>query len=41
MPGQNLTDDEIASVLTYITHEFDNEPVEVTPEMVKAERAKS
>src|SRR5690606_4611159 len=41
MPGQNLTDDEIASVLTYITHEFDNEPVEVTPDMVKAERAKS
>lgn len=41
MPGQNLTDDEVASVLTYITHEMDNEPVEVTPEMVQAERAKS
>lgn len=41
MPGQNLTDDEVASVLTYITHEMDNEPVEVTPAMVEAERAKS
>ncbi len=41
MPGQNLTDEEVANVLTYVTHELDNDPVEVTPEMVRAERDKS
>jgi len=41
MPGQNLTNEEVANVLTYITHEMDNDPVEVTPEMVQAERDKS
>lgn len=41
MPGQNLSDEEVANVLTYITHEMDNNPVEVTPEMVRAERDKS
>lgn len=41
MPGQNLTDDEVANVLTYITHQWDNTPVEVTPEMVQAQKDKS
>lgn len=41
MPGQNLTDEEVANVLTYITHQWDNTPVEVTPEMVKTQKEKS
>lgn len=41
MPGQNLTDDEVASVITYITHSWGNDPVEVTREMVEKEKDKS
>jgi len=41
MPGQNLTDDEVASVMTYITHNWGNDPVEVTREMVQKEKDKS
>jgi len=41
MPGQNLTDDEVANVLTYITHQWGNEPVEVTRERVQEEKGKS
>lgn len=41
MPGQNLTEEEVANVLTYITHQWDNTPVEVTPEMVQAQKEKS
>ncbi|URC10877.1 copper-containing nitrite reductase [Flavobacterium sp. B183] len=38
MPAQNLTDDEIANVLTYIYHSWGNNKTEITPEMVKALR---
>lgn len=41
MPSQNLSDEEIADVLTYITHNWGNDPVEVTKEMVRAEKDKS
>ncbi|WP_286969451.1 copper-containing nitrite reductase [Flavobacterium sp. UBA4854] len=38
MPAQNLSDDEIANVLTYIYSSWGNNKTEVTPEMVKALR---
>ena len=38
MPAQNLSDDEIANVLTYIYNSWGNNKTEVTPEMVKALR---
>jgi nitrite reductase (NO-forming) len=38
MPSQNLSDDEIANVLTYIYSNWGNNKTEVTPEMVKALR---
>lgn len=38
MPAQNLSDDEIANVLTYIYNSWGNNKTEVTPEMVKAFR---
>ncbi len=41
MPGQNLTDEEVANVLTYITHQWGNKEVVVTPEMVQEQKEKS
>ena len=38
MPSQNLTDDEIADVLTYAYNSWGNNKTVVTPEMVKALR---
>lgn len=38
MPAQNLSDDEIANVMTYIYSNWGNNKTEVTPEMVKAQR---
>lgn len=38
MPSQNLSDDEIANVLTYIYSNWGNNKTEVTPEIVKALR---
>ncbi|MDQ6469340.1 copper-containing nitrite reductase [Flavobacterium sp. LHD-80] len=38
MPAQNLSDDEIANVLTYIYSNWGNNKTEITPEMVKALR---
>jgi nitrite reductase (NO-forming) len=38
MPSQNLSDDEIANVMTYIYNSWGNNKTEVTPEMVKALR---
>jgi len=38
MPAQNLSDDEIANVMTYIYNSWGNNKTEVTPEMVKAQR---
>lgn len=35
MPPQNLSDQEIASVLTYIYNNWDNEPQDITRDMVK------
>lgn len=35
MPKQNLTDEEIASVLTYVYNNWNNKKAEVTTEMVK------
>jgi nitrite reductase (NO-forming) len=40
MPGQVLTDEEAANVLTYIYQSWGNSKKEVTPEMVKARRNK-
>jgi nitrite reductase (NO-forming) len=40
MPAQVLNDDEIASVLTYVYSQWDNNGTLVTPEMVKAQRDK-
>ena len=37
MPAQNLSDEEIADVLTYVYNNFDNNKTVVTPEMVKAQ----
>ncbi|WP_251738872.1 copper-containing nitrite reductase [Gramella sp. AN32] len=38
MTAQNLTDKEIASVLTYVYNNFENNGTEVTEEMVKKQR---
>jgi len=38
MPAQNLSDDEIANVLTYIYSSWGNNKTEINPEMVKALR---
>ncbi|MEN2402881.1 copper-containing nitrite reductase [Flavobacterium sp. MC2016-06] len=38
MPSQNLSDDEIANVMTYIYSSWGNNKTEVTPQMVKAQR---
>lgn len=38
MPAQNLSDDEIANVLTYIYNSWGNNKTEITPEMVKTLR---
>lgn len=38
MPSQNLTDDEIADVLTYVYSSWGNNKTAVTPAMVKAQR---
>lgn len=40
MTAQNLTDDEIANVLTFVTHSWGNTKKEVTPAMVAAIRNK-
>ncbi|AVR44642.1 nitrite reductase, copper-containing [Christiangramia fulva] len=37
MPAQSLSDEEIADVLTYVYHNFENNKSVVTPEMVKAQ----
>lgn len=36
MPPQNISDEDVANVLTYIYNNWGNKKVEVTPEMVKA-----
>lgn len=38
MPAQNLSDDEIANVMTYIYSNWGNNKTEIAPEMVKAQR---
>lgn len=38
MPAQNLSDDEIANVLTYIYNSWGNNKTVINPEMVKAQR---
>jgi nitrite reductase (NO-forming) len=38
MPAQVLNDDEIASVLTFVYNSWGNKGVEITPDMVRAER---
>lgn len=40
MPAQVLTDDEVASVMTYIYNNWDNNGTEVTVEQVKKNRSK-
>lgn len=40
MTSQNLTDQEIADVLTYVYNSWGNNKTRVTAEMVKTERAK-
>ncbi|MCO5267684.1 MAG: copper-containing nitrite reductase [Brumimicrobium sp.] len=40
MPGQNLTNEEVASVLTYIYSQWGNNKTEVTQEMVQKVRTK-
>ena len=40
MTSQNLTDQEISDVLTYIYNSWGNNKTKVTPEMVKSERVK-
>ena len=40
MPAQVLNDDQVANVLTYVYSQWGNNGTLVTPEMVKAERAK-
>ena len=40
MTSQNLTDQEISDVLTYVYNSWGNNKTKVTPEMVKAQRAK-
>ncbi|WP_269221953.1 MULTISPECIES: copper-containing nitrite reductase [Flavobacterium] len=41
MPSQNLTDDEIANVLTYVYNSWGNNKTVVTPAMVKAQKSQS
>ena len=38
MTSQNLTDQEVADVLSYIYNNWDNNKTVVTPDMVKARR---
>lgn len=38
MPSQNLSDDEIANVMTYIYNSWGNNKTDITPEMVKTLR---
>lgn len=38
MPSQNLTDDEIADVLTYVYSSWGNNKTVISPAMVKAQR---
>ena len=38
MPAQNLSDDEIANVMTYIYNSWGNNKTEIAPEMVKEQR---
>ena len=40
MTSQNLTDQEISDVLTYVYSSWGNNKTKVTPEMVKTQRAK-
>jgi nitrite reductase (NO-forming) len=40
MPGQALTDEEAANVLTYVYQSWGNSKKEITPDMVKARRSK-
>lgn len=40
MTSQNLTDQEISDVLTYVYNSWSNNKTKITPEMVKNERAK-
>ena len=40
MTSQNLTDQEISDVLTYVYNSWGNNKTRVTPEMVKTQRAK-
>ena len=40
MTSQNLTDQEISDVLTYVYNSWGNNKTRVTPEMVKIQRAK-
>ncbi len=40
MTSQNLTDQEISDVLTYVYNSWGNNKTKVTPEMVKTQRAK-
>jgi len=41
MPSQNLTDDEIANVLTYVYSSWGNNKTVVTPAMVKAQKSQT
>ncbi|MFC4871462.1 copper-containing nitrite reductase [Negadavirga shengliensis] len=38
MPAQNLSDEEVANVLTYVYNNWGNKGTEITPEMVKKRR---
>jgi nitrite reductase (NO-forming) len=40
MPSQNLTDDEVANVLTYVYNSWGNNKTVITPSMVKAQKNK-
>ena len=40
MPAWHLSDEDIANVLTYVDNSWGNPGLEVTPEQVKAHRAK-
>jgi nitrite reductase (NO-forming) len=41
MPSQNLTEDEIANVLTYVYNSWGNNKTVVTPAMVKAQKSQA
>ncbi|CAN1507651.1 Cu_nitrite_red, nitrite reductase, copper-containing [Flavobacteriaceae bacterium] len=41
MPSQNLTDDEIANVLTYVYSSWGNNKTIITPAMVKAQKSQA